>query len=68
MELSFWLLIPVCIVSIYLISKGVEIALRGMKPSNPNRANEVALGVLMIVPGVAAAVIVFYWWVPNLTR
>ncbi len=64
--LSLLFMTVVCIVSIYLISKGVEIALRGTKPANPNRSNDLLLGILMIVPGVGAGAFVFYWFLPGL--
>jgi len=55
----------VCIVSIYLISKGIEIMLRGSKSKTPSRMYDMLLGIMLLVPGLAAAVFAFYWLLPG---
>jgi hypothetical protein len=65
--MDWWILLLMTvlfIVSIYLIAKGLEIALRGMKPANPNRSNDLLLGAMMLVPGVALGAFGFFWLLP----
>lgn len=69
--MEWWNLILMAVVgigSIYLISKGVEILLRGTKPSNPNRANDLLLGAMCLVPGLGLGIFMFYWLLPGLSK
>ena len=52
------------LVAIYLITKGVEIVLRGTRPSNPTRGIDLLFGSIMLFAGAVAGVIGFFWLMP----
>ena len=52
------------LVSIYLIAKGVETLLRGLKADNPNRTMDLIVGAIMFVPGCAAGIFGYFWLYP----
>ncbi|MDI1243474.1 MAG: hypothetical protein PSX80_16290 [bacterium] len=52
--LGLTVLTVVFLASIYLISKGIETVVRGIKSSNPNRNLDLLVGFLMLIPGILA--------------
>lgn len=56
----------VFIVSIYPISKGIETTLRGTKAGNPNKNLDLLVGLLMLIPGIAAGAFGYFWLLPRL--
>ncbi|HYJ92417.1 MAG TPA: hypothetical protein VEV84_13990 [Pyrinomonadaceae bacterium] len=57
-------MVVACIASIYLIAKGVEVLLRGMKPGSPTRGIDLVFGAIMLVLGAAVAIIGYVWLFP----
>lgn len=66
--MSSWLgmivLTVIFLASIYLIAKGIETVLRGMK--SPNRNLDLLLGSLMLIPGILAGSFRYFWPLPRL--
>ena len=50
-------------VSVYLLAKGVERVNLSTRNPDPNRANNVLLGVILIVVGLGAGLGAIYWMV-----
>ena len=55
----------ISVLSIYLVAKGVERVILSTKNYDPNRVNNVLLGLIMIVVGLSAGLGTIYWMVRN---
>jgi hypothetical protein len=53
--------ILILLLSMYLIAKGVEMSLRRAKGHDPNRANNLILGITLLVLGIGAGVGGLLW-------